>query len=67
MLYCITKIREEGFSDGPPLPHEIFKHLRGLLDKYDRPEVWNHAIQMANKSPTDLAREQLMAEEVQGK
>lgn len=47
----------EGFAD--PMPHEIFKTLRGLLDKYDRPEIWNHAIQVTNKSPTELARSQL--------
>jgi hypothetical protein len=45
----------EGFEN-IPMPHEMFKKLRSLLDKYDRPEIWNHAVQMTNKSPTELAR-----------
>ncbi len=46
--------RNEGFEN--PLPHEIFKKLRNLLDKYDKPEVWDHAVQISNKSPVELAR-----------
>jgi len=48
----------EGFEgvENIPMPHEMFKKLRNLLDKYDRPEIWNHAVQMTNKSPTELAR-----------
>lgn len=53
----IHRVEIEGFTD--PMPHEIFKTLRGLLDKYDRPEIWDHAIQVTNKSPTELARAQL--------
>jgi hypothetical protein len=52
--------RYERFTD-TPLPNEIFQTLRNLLDKYDKPEVWNHAIQMVNKSPTELARIQIRA------
>lgn len=39
-----------------PPPQEIFKKLRGLLDKYDKPEVWDHATQMIDKDPGQLAR-----------
>ena len=47
--------KTEGFEN-IPMPHEMFKKLRNLLDKYDRPEIWNHAVQMTNKSPVELAR-----------
>ena len=57
ILIFVSRTHIEGFAD--PMPHEIFKTLRGLLDKYDRPEIWNHAVQVANKSPTELARAQL--------
>lgn len=39
-----------------PPPQEIFKKLRTLLDKYDKPEVWDHATQMIDKDPGQLAR-----------
>jgi hypothetical protein len=39
-----------------PPPQEIFKKLRTLLDKYDKPEVWDHATQMIDKDPSQLAR-----------
>ena len=67
-FYLVSRIRKqnEGFED-LPMPHEIFKTLRSLLDKYDKPEVWNHAIQMSNKSPADLARIQLSKNQAQGK
>jgi hypothetical protein len=42
-----------------PPPQEVFKHLRGLLDKYDRPDVWDTATQMMDKDPGWLARHQL--------
>lgn len=61
LVYLITQKNYEGFQD-IPMPNEIFKKLRGLLDKYDRPDVWNHTIQMANKNPTELARMNLLKE-----
>jgi len=64
-LLSLVRKQSEGFED-LPLPHEMFKTLRGLLDKYDKPEVWNHAIQMSNKSPADLARLQLAEGQAQG-
>lgn len=42
-----------------PEPQEIFKRLRGLIDKYDRPDVWNHAAQVMDKDPGQLARAHL--------
>jgi len=45
-------------ADLPP-PQEIFKKLRDLLDKYDKPEIWDHATQSIDKDPGQLAREHL--------
>lgn len=42
-----------------PEPQELFKKLRVLLDKYDRPDVWNHATQVMDKDPGQLARAHL--------
>jgi len=39
-----------------PEPQKLLKHVRSLLDKYDKPEVWNHAAQMMDKDPGQLAR-----------
>jgi hypothetical protein len=42
-----------------PEPQELFKKLRVLIDKYDRPDVWNHATQVMDKDPGQLARANL--------
>ena len=42
-----------------PAPQELFKKLRVLIDKYDRPDVWNHATQVMDKDPGQLARTHL--------
>jgi hypothetical protein len=42
-----------------PAPQELFKKLRVLIDKYDRPDVWNHATQVMDKDPGQLARANL--------
>lgn len=64
-LVWITRVREE-FIDMPdipdmdlskiPDPQELMKKVRALLDKYDKPEVWNHATQVMDKDPGQLAR-----------
>lgn len=64
-LVWITRIRE-GFIDRPnegiegikdlPQPREMFKMLRNLLDKYDKPDVWGHATDVMDKDPGQLAR-----------
>ena len=69
-LMWMTRQRNEHFMDLPnlkdlpnpedlPAPQEIFKNLRKLLDKYDTPGVWDHATQMIDKDPGQLARLQL--------
>ena len=40
-------------------PAALMKRMRGLLDKYDKPEIWNHAAHMMDKEPGTLARIQL--------
>ena len=61
-LVWITRIRE-GFIDKPedalanlPDPHTMFKKMRELLDKYDKPEIWGHAAEVMDKGPGQLAR-----------
>jgi hypothetical protein len=64
-LVWLTRVRE-GFIDMPdipdmdlskiPDPQELMKKVRALLDKYDKPEVWNHATQVMDKDPGQLAR-----------
>ena len=49
---------DEGFESLPD-PAALMKHMRVLLDKYDKPDVWNHAAQVMDKDPGELARRQL--------
>jgi hypothetical protein len=37
-------------------PATIIQNLRGLLDKYDNPDLWNHAKRVHGMKPEDLAR-----------
>lgn len=64
-LLWLTRVRET-FIDIPqipdldlatiPEPQKLMKQVRTLLDKYDKPEVWNHAAQVMDKDPGQLAR-----------
>jgi hypothetical protein len=44
-----------------PEPQVMFRRARELLDRYDRPEFWNHAAQIMDKDPAELARLHLLA------
>ena len=61
-LAWMTRVRDaaavEMFTDlgDMPSPRDLFKNARALLDKYDTPDVWNHASQVMNKDPGQLAR-----------
>jgi hypothetical protein len=73
-LVWLTRVRE-GFVGGTTLPgglevpnvdlkdlpdpHMLFKQARELLDKYDKPDVWQHAALVMDKDPGQLARMQL--------
>jgi hypothetical protein len=39
-----------------PEPQELLKKVRELMNKYDKPEVWDHAAQVMDKDPGQLAR-----------
>lgn len=40
-------------------PAVLFKRVRSLLDKYDKPEVLEHAAKVMTMDPGELARMQL--------
>ena len=50
-----------------PEPQVMFRRARELLDRYDRPEFWNHAAQIMNKDPAELARLHLASAQQQQK
>jgi len=63
LLMWFTRVRES-FIDMPadvdlttiPEPQELLKKVRELMNKYDKPEVWDHAAQVMDKDPGQLAR-----------
>jgi hypothetical protein len=68
-LMWITRVREDFVNVPPgilpadmpalkdiPDPRELFGRMRGLLEKYDKPEVWGGIIQRMDKDPGQLAR-----------
>jgi hypothetical protein len=48
----------EGFVDLStiPEPQRLLKQMRSLMEKYDKPEVWDHITQVMDKDPGQLAR-----------
>ena len=64
-LLWLTRVRET-FINMPqipdldltkiPEPQKLLKQVRALLDRYDKPEIWNHAAQVMDKDPGQLAR-----------
>jgi hypothetical protein len=68
-LMWITRVREDFVNVPPgilpadmpalkdiPDPRELFGRMRGLLEKYDKPEVWGGIINRMDKDPGQLAR-----------
>lgn len=49
--------------DALPDPATLLKGMRGLLDKYDRPEYVEHARRVMRMDPGELARMHLAAQE----
>jgi hypothetical protein len=49
--------------DALPDPATLLKGMRGLLDKYDRPEYVEHARRVMRMDPGELARMHLGAQE----
>ena len=39
-----------------PNPQDILRGARTLLDKYDKPEIWSHIMNVKDKDPGELAR-----------
>lgn len=50
-------------ADALPDPATLLKSMRGLLDKYDRPEYIEHARRVMNMDPGELARMQIAAQQ----
>jgi hypothetical protein len=61
LLTFIMTRTTEAFADVAELPdpHKMIQGLRALLDRFDKPDVLNHAIQIYNKDPGELARMEL--------
>lgn len=66
-LAILTRVRDEAAVEtfvnigavdpaGLPNPQDILKGARNLLDKYDKPEVWAHIMNVKDKDPGELAR-----------
>ena len=65
-LAILTRVRDEAIEtfvnlgavdpSGLPNPQDILKGARTLLDKYDKPEVWAHIMNVKDKDPGELAR-----------
>ena len=64
-LAFLTRVRDEAVESfvnigvDPatlPNPQDILKGARNLLDKYDKPEVWSHIMNVKDKDPGQLAR-----------
>lgn len=51
--------------EGMPEPAVLIKKVRAMLDSIDKPDLWNHAVQVADKDPGQLAR--MYAEEQKSK
>lgn len=58
-MEMLLKSKDMKMPANMPAPPEIFKALRGLIDKYDKPELWDHAKRVHDKDPGQLARMQL--------
>ena len=43
-------------ADDPEGPAGFLNKMNGLIDKYDKPEVWGHAAEVMDKDPGQLAR-----------
>jgi hypothetical protein len=55
----LTRVREGFANQGvqePLDPQKLMSQVQKLLDKYGSPEVWQHATQVMDKDPGQLAR-----------
>jgi len=46
----------KGAGEDPDSPQHFLYKMNGLIDKYDKPEVWDHAAYVMDKDPGQLAR-----------
>jgi hypothetical protein len=61
IFYSTFKKTEEAFATAPSIspdvdPRAMFDALRGLIDKFDRPELWDTTKRMAGKTHGEMAR-----------
>jgi hypothetical protein len=66
-LAFLTRVRDEAAVESflnvgdidpatLPNPQDILNGARNLLNKYDKPEVWAHIMNVKDKDPGELAR-----------
>jgi hypothetical protein len=46
----------KGAGEDPEGPAAFLHKMNGLIDKYDKPEIWGHAAEVMDKDPGQLAR-----------
>ena len=62
IFYSTFKKTEEAFVTTSPSispdvdPRAMFDALRGLVDKFDRPELWDNTKRLAGKTHGEMAR-----------
>lgn len=54
-IKLLMKAKDTKLPDGLD-PSTIIKNLRGLIDKYENKELWDHAKRVHSMKPEELAR-----------
>ena len=55
-LMWLVRRRAEGFVDAPANPKAIIQKVRGLLERYNDPALWEHLETVAGRDIGELAR-----------
>jgi len=58
----LVRRRAEGFVDAPADPKAIIQKVRGLLERYNDPALWEHLETVAGRDIGELARATAEAE-----
>ncbi len=56
LLEFAKKAKDMKLPENMPEPQQIIGVLKDLLNKYDKPEMWQHARKVHTMNPGELAR-----------